>query len=158
MTRSMASIWNVHPPLASRLRSKFRRIATSPLRWYRQSTLRIVALEISTFHLRIVAAINTPSLRLGRTLYSPQRDRSMGNLDEESRYERICSASIRALQDNHPWVGPLDLEIATQMHRQGALWAFDNPDHLSCPDNETHSTEQIQTDSSCNSKTTLTEK
>jgi hypothetical protein len=143
-TSSTASVWSIHPPLAVRLRSKFRRLVSSPLRWYRQSMLRIVVLEIQSFPLRIVAAINTPPLRLGRTLFDLRKDCSMGNFDEENRYERICSASIRELQGNHPWVGPLDLEIATQMHRQGALWAFDSPEHLSCHGNETHSTEQVQ--------------
>ena len=92
--------------------------------------LRIVVLEIRSFPLRIVAAIRTPFLQLGNTLYSASRDRSMGTFEEERKYQRVCSASIKELRRNHPWVGPLDLEIAAQMHRQGALWAFDNPHHL----------------------------
>jgi hypothetical protein len=123
--------------------AKFARIPLSLAQWFQHSTLRIVALEIRNFPLRIAAVINTPYLRMGNTLFSASRDRSMGNFVQESKYQRVCSASIQALRDNHPWAGPLDLEIAAQMHRQGALWAFDNPGHLSCPDKKIQNTDQV---------------
>ena len=121
-----ANISNVRLVRANDPRAKISRLVLSLLQWYLRSTLRIVALEICSFPLRIVAAIRTPYLRLGSTLFSANRDRSMGNFVEERKYQHACSASIRELQDNHRWVGPLDLEIAAQMHRQGALWAIDN--------------------------------
>jgi hypothetical protein len=129
--KTNASVLNAHPGHVNRFLAKFSRRILSLLQWYHRSTLRIVALEIRNFPLRIVATIRTPYLRLGNTLFSASRDRSMGNFEDENKYQHVCSASIKELRGNHPWVGPLDLEIAAQMHRRGALWAFDNPDHVS---------------------------
>jgi hypothetical protein len=92
-----------------------------------------VALETRSFPLRIAAAISIPYLHLENTLVSASLDRSMGNFAEKRKYQRVCSASIKELQGDHRWIGPLDLEIAAQMHRPVALWAFDNPYHVSYP-------------------------
>lgn len=97
----------------------------SPVRWFHESKFRVVLLEIRNLPLRITAACQVPSPHLGTTLYSASRDRSMGNFVEESKYQHVCREHIQELRENHRWVCLLDLEIAAQMHRQGALWARD---------------------------------
>lgn len=96
-----------------------------PVRWFHESRFRAMVLEIRNLHLRIAALRRVPSPHLGTTLYSASRDRSMGNFVEESKYQRACREHIQELRENHRWVCLLDLEIAAQMHRRGALWARD---------------------------------
>jgi hypothetical protein len=62
----------------------------------------------------------------------------MGNFDQESKYQGVCTRYIQELQEKLLWIEVLDLEIVAQPHRAGALWARD------ILGNETHSTEQIQ--------------
>jgi hypothetical protein len=62
----------------------------------------------------------------------------MGNFDQESKYQDVCTRYIQELQGKLLWIGLLDLEIVAQAHRAGALWALDTLG------NETHSTEQIR--------------
>jgi hypothetical protein len=122
---STAKELNVQKGIANALQSKFQRYLFSLLQRFRQSTLRLVVLEILYFPRRIAAVITDPWLRYGNTLYVPSRDRSIGNLAEENTHSRACIYRIQELERTHRWVGPLDLEIAAQMHRQGALWALD---------------------------------
>lgn len=125
-TASTARKSYVQPGIANALQSICVRGRTSLLLWFRRSTLRVVVLEIRCFPLRMIACVTTPFLRHGTTIYAANRDRSMGSFDEERKYQRACTLHIQELQGNHPWVGPLDLEIVAQAHRQGALWVRDN--------------------------------
>jgi hypothetical protein len=114
------------------------RLRTFLVLWYRQSTLRILALEILRFPLRMSACVTTPYIRRGVTIYAARRDRSMGNLVQESKYQDACTRYIQELMEKLPWAVALDLEVAAQAHRAGALWVRDTLD------NETHNTEHIQ--------------
>jgi hypothetical protein len=140
---STAKELNVQRGTANALQSKFLRVRSSLLRWFRQSRLRLTVLEIRCFPLRIVASINAQSLRYGNTTYAANRDRSMGSFAAESTHQRECIRHMEALRRNHHWVGPLDLEIAAQSHREGALWAIDNHGRLSSPCKKILKTEQI---------------
>jgi hypothetical protein len=106
-------------------RSTWQRFLAFLYRGYRLSTLRLVVIEIRCFPLRIAAATKEPLLRYGNTFHSYQWDDGIGNLDEESKYRRACICRIQELQASHPWVGPIDLDLALYMHRKGALWALD---------------------------------
>jgi hypothetical protein len=111
--------------IASAPRSKVLRVRFSLLRSFRQSNLRLVALEIRCFPLRILESLRDPWLRYGNTVYAANRDRSMGNFEEENRYSRVCTEYTQELQDGHRWMTPLDLVLAAQSHRAGAIWALD---------------------------------
>jgi hypothetical protein len=107
--------------------------------WFYRSTLRVLALEIRCFPLRIAACVTNPDVQQGGvTIWSARRDRSMGNWGQESKYQAVCTRYIQELQEKLPWAGVLDLNIVAQGHRAGALWA------LGTLGNGTHSTEQIQ--------------
>jgi hypothetical protein len=120
------------------LRSTPSRIRISLVRWFRQSTLRVLVLEILHFPLRMSACVTTPYIRRGVTIFAANRDRSMGNLAQESKYQDACTRYIQELMEKLPWAVALDLEVAAQAHRAGALWIRDTLG------NETHSTEHIQ--------------
>jgi hypothetical protein len=130
-------IWNVRAGSASSPRAKFLYRMCAPLRWYRVSTLRIVALEIRAFPLRIAAALRTPSLRLGNTVFSPLWGRSMATQVEENKLLQSCIVDIQELQSRQRWIGPLDLEICAEMHRRGALSALGSrPPYMEIPNTE----------------------
>ena len=126
------------------LRSKIHRWQVSLHRAYLRSTLRLVALEIRNFPLRIEAIRKHPSIRYGSTILAASWDRGIGNVYLENRYSRSCMSRIQELQKDHHWLGPLDEEIAARMYRWGALWALDNL--ASCT--ETHSKEPTHTSQS----------
>lgn len=107
------------------LRSRVRTAPAYLLRWFHRSTLRLVVLEIRSFPLRIPAALKTHWLRFGCSLYDPVRG-SMGSFEEENRYSRACSSHLRELRRDHPWVTPLDEELASRSHQAGAIWAIRN--------------------------------
>ncbi len=123
---------------ASVPRSKFWRFCSSLLRRYRQSTLRLLALEILCLPRRIRAIVNDPILRYGNTFQCGLWDDGIGNFQEERRYSHVCMGRIQELRASHPWVGPIDLDLALYMHRKGALWA------LHTYGKGTQSTQQIQ--------------
>jgi hypothetical protein len=107
-------------------RAKCLRYRSSLLQSFRQSTLRLVVLEIRSFPHRIAGSINDPMLRYGNTISDANVDRSMGSFDEVSRYSRACIHHIQELQQQHRWISPLDTELIAQSHRAGMLWAVDN--------------------------------
>jgi hypothetical protein len=137
--RSTARRKNVLQDSVDALRSIPSRVQTSLALWFYHSTLRVLALEILHFPLRMSACVTNPDVeRGGVTIWSAQRDRSVGNWDQESKYQSDCTRYIQELQEKFPWVGALDLNIVAQGHRAGALWALDTLG------NGTHSTEQTQ--------------
>lgn len=111
---------------AGDLLSKVLRFWTSLLHSYHLSTLRLVALEIRAFPLRIAAVLKAESLRYGNTLSVASWDDGIGTYEEENRYARACMNRIQELRRDHRWATPLDLELASRMHRWGALWSLDN--------------------------------
>ena len=94
--------------------------------FYLDSTLRLLVLEIRAFPLRILALRQFPLLRLGNTLSAVAWDQGIGNFGQENKYALACMSRIQELRRTHPWVTPLDLEIASHMHRWGAIWYRDN--------------------------------
>ena len=121
------------------LRTILLRARTSLAQWFSHSTLRVLALEILHFPLRMSACATNPDVQQGAvTIWSARRDRSIGNWNQESKYQDACTRYIQELQEKLPWVGALDLNIVAQGHRAGALWALDTLG------NEIRSTEQIQ--------------
>jgi hypothetical protein len=126
ITGQRATESNVLRRISNALHASAVRPLLSLLRLYRQSRIRLAVLEIRGFPLRIAVSCGNPLLRYGNTLYSPNRDRSMGTFEEENRYSRACMNHIQELERDHHWVASLDLELAAQSHRAGALWAMDN--------------------------------
>jgi hypothetical protein len=118
--------------------STLRRFLASLLRAYRQSTLRLLVLEILCFPLRIRATAKDEFLRYGNTSQCGRWDGGIGSFDEERRYSHVCMSRIQELQASHPWAAPIDLDLALYMHRKGAIRA------LSTYSKRTRSTEQIQ--------------
>lgn len=137
-TVSTAKESHVQTGIVNALQAKLRKFPSFLLRAYRQSTLRLLVLEIRSFPLRILAIVRSSSLRYGSMILAANWDHGIGNIYLENRYSRSCIHHIRELQKDHRWLGPLDEEIAARMYRWGALWALDNL----CK--ETHNTEQIQ--------------
>lgn len=130
---------NVLRGIANALQSIPSHVQTSLAQWFSQSLLRVLALEILHFPRRMSACVTNPDVQQGGvTIWSAQRDRTVGNWDQESKYQSDCTRYIQELQEKFPWVGALDLNIVAQGHRAGALWMLDT---LS---NGIRSTEQIE--------------
>jgi hypothetical protein len=128
ITATVGEEWNVPAGSASSGLAKLLYRLSGPRRWWQGSISRIVVQEIGGFPLRILAALRTPHLRFGYTLLSHSENHSMEKLNflEQSKYVRTCRNDMQRLQENHQWVGLLDLQIAAQAHRAGASWAIDN--------------------------------
>ncbi len=147
-TQSTAKRTSVLRGIVNGLLSIPSRVQTSLAQWFAHSLLRVLALEILHFFLRMSECVTNPDVeRGGVTIWCAQRDRTVGNWDRESKYQSDCTQYIRELQEKFPWIGALDLNIVAQGHRAGALWMLDTLG------NGTHSTEQIQ--SSENDKSSL---
>lgn len=85
------------------------------------------------------ACVTNPDVEQGGvTIWSAQRDRTVGNWDRESKYQSDYTRYIQELQEKFPWVGALDLNIVAQGHRARALWMLDTLG------NGIRSTERIQ--------------
>ena len=88
---------------------------TSLVQWFSHSLLRVLALEILHFPLRMSECVTNPDVEQGEvTIWCAQRDQTVGNWDRESKYQSDCTRYIRELQEKCPWVGPLDLNIVAQ--------------------------------------------
>jgi hypothetical protein len=111
--------------IGDRLRAKRKYAVASFLRWFLQSKLRLLALEIRSVFPRIAACLTIPLLQYGNTLYEPSLG-SMGSPEDENRYTRACMAHIQELRREYPWASPVDVELAAQSHQAGAIWALRN--------------------------------
>jgi hypothetical protein len=123
-TDATATGFDVDRGTSSAPQSKFRLFLSSLLRLCRQSTLRLLALEIRYFPLHIQAIVDDSFVRFGNTFQCGQWDNCTGSCDEEHKYSRVCRYRTQELQASHRWVGPIDLDLALYMHRKGALWAL----------------------------------
>lgn len=138
-TPSTAKRTNVLRGIGNALRSIPSHVQTSLVPWFYHSLLRVLALEILHFPLRMSECVTNPDVeRGGVTIWCARRDRTVGNWDRESKYQSACTQYIRELQEKFPWVGALDQNIVAQGHRAGALWMLDTLG------NEIHSIQQIQ--------------
>ncbi len=84
---------------------------------------RILAIEIHSLGLRIQAIRANSLIRFG---YSLPSFREIGqrqlSLREEGIVLRACSHDIRKLHTEHPWMGPLDQQVAAQAFCEGLKW------------------------------------
>lgn len=85
------------------------------------SMFRLVAGEIYRFPFRISANLKNQDLRFGPAIPSDPRQHGQMSLREESRYLFACSNDIKELSAKHPWMGPLDQELAAKAHQLGAI-------------------------------------
>lgn len=91
---------------------------------WRVSTLRIVVCEVYRFPRRILAILEDSYLRLGPALPSDPRQTGQMSLRQESTFLFGCTDDIKALSMEHPWMGPLDQQLAGKAYRAGAALAF----------------------------------
>jgi hypothetical protein len=97
----------------------------APLRWWSRCILRIVAVEFCSFPLRILAILETPSLRVGVPVSLDPLAYNLQSFDLANRYLHACTQGIRCLRTQRRLISPLDLQIYVQGFEQGATWGTD---------------------------------
>lgn len=120
---------------ASSPSAKFAYRLCAPLRWWSRSTLRIVALELCSFPLRMAAILRTPSLREGVPIPLGPLGYNLRSFGQAYSYLHACTQGMQCLQSQRRLISPLDLQIYAQAFQRGATWAA----HKSCSGKSTES-------------------
>lgn len=111
---------------ASRPMSKFAYRLSAPLRWWSRSILRIVAIELCSLPLRILAILKQPSLRLGVPIPLDLGGCNPANPETLSSYIHACSLGIQQLQSERRMLSALETQTYVRAFRQGATWGIHN--------------------------------
>jgi len=126
ITNRPVSEWNVPPGSASRPIPRFLYRLAAPLRWWMESSLRIVAEECCKFPLRILTIVRNPMLRYGAPIPDGPEGLGLESWEARNTYLRACSESIEQMQRDNRWIGTLECQMAAQAYRQGAAWVAGN--------------------------------
>lgn len=119
--------WNVPPGTSSAPIAKAVYRLCAPLRWWSESIVRIVALEICNLPRRIQACLREPHLRYGAPLELPcPADCVWDDSGLESKFLHSCMNDMQKLSLEHRWAGNLERRMAAQAYALGAEWALCN--------------------------------
>lgn len=88
------------------------------------ANLRIVVDEGCRSVRRIAAILEQPYLPLALRLSPDLEDRTLESLRRESSFLRASMTYTEQLERDIPYIGRVDLRIASQAYRAGALWAL----------------------------------
>src|SRR5260221_1333823 len=126
--RSQASASGVSEPcvrsrIADNPNSSFRVPWPSLLRSWRSSLSRTIAMELCNLPRRIAAILHASHLRFGPQIPVNMLGHIPGSLASVSSFALACNEDIQQLRALYPWSGPLDLQVAAEAYRRGALWA-----------------------------------
>lgn len=90
-------------------------------RFWHCSMFRLVGGELYRLPLRILAALRDQGLRTGPAIPNDPRQHGQMSLREESVFLFACSNDIKGLSREHPWMGPLDQQLAARAYQLGAI-------------------------------------
>ena len=91
---------------------------------WRCSTFRLVVCEIGKLPYRIAAILGDSYLRYGPAVPDDPRQNGQMSLRQESKFLFASTDDIKRLSLKHPWMGPLDQQLAGEAYRAGAALAF----------------------------------
>ena len=117
----------VHGGNASSPIAKLKYRLCAPLRWWLGSRLQIVAMEICSFPLRILASLTIPRLARGIPMSLDLGDYRLENFEEANSYLLSCSEGIQELQKMRRFVSALEVQTYIQAFQRGASWGVHNP-------------------------------
>lgn len=89
---------------------------------------RVVVVEMYRCNLRILAIKADLDLRYGPAVPADPRQRGQMSFRQESIFLFACSDDIKRLSREHPWMGPIDQQLAGEAFHAGAAWAFRTQD------------------------------
>jgi hypothetical protein len=92
------------------------------LRLWRGSMLRIMAIELCSLPLRILALLRTPSLRMGIRIPVQPEGCNLGSWEEVNSYAHACSEGMRQLQKERGVVSALECQTYCQGFQRGVRW------------------------------------
>jgi hypothetical protein len=118
---------NVHPDISS---SPLSVVRVPIFHWrsdgWKDSTLRMLVLEIRNFPRRVGAILRRSHLRFGPSIPTYPTFDSRESQGQGYEFACACNSDIHKLQRDNRWAGPLDLEFAAESYRAGANWAIHN--------------------------------
>lgn len=97
---------------------------SAPLRWWSRSILRILAIELCSFPLRILTILRTPSLRWGTPIPYHLEDHNLGSLEEVNNYGLACIEGTQDLRKQRRVISVLEYRTYCQGFRDGATWGL----------------------------------
>jgi hypothetical protein len=118
--------WRAPAGSASRPKSKLLYRLRGPIRWYRDSILRIVVNEIYSLYLHISTLLKVPSLRAGVPIAVHLEGFDLVNLGEANNFGHACMSGMRALSKKRWTASILVFQIYSQAFHEGANWAVHN--------------------------------
>lgn len=123
---------------ASRPIAKFAYRLCAPLRWWSRSILRIVAIELCSLPLRILAILKQPSLPQGVPIPLDLGGWNPANPEIASSYIHACSLGMQQLQSERRMLSALETQTYVRAFRQGATWGI----HNACSGSNTQAAQQ----------------
>lgn len=116
----------VHPGSASSPIAKLKYRLCAPLRWYRNSILRIVVGETYSLLLHISTLLRVPSLRSGVPIAVHLEGFDLVSLGEANNFGHACISGMQALSKKRWTASILVFQIYSQAFHDGANWAVHN--------------------------------
>jgi hypothetical protein len=97
------------------------------VRWWKGSTVRIVADEIRRFPRRISAILQDATLRAGdRPIVEHPWDEDWFPWNPSDKYLADSTQDMQGLLEEAPWAGNLDWAFAAKAYRLGGAWSCRN--------------------------------
>lgn len=90
------------------------------LKWWRYSTMRMLAIECGMFPLRILAALRVRNLRFGPAIPMNLTGQNGEILQVSNTFLRGCTESKQRLSMENSWVTAIDLQLAARGFQEGA--------------------------------------